>query len=174
MNPSLLLRPWSESDLAPFATMNADVEVMRFFPHPLSREESRHTMERFQGDLERRGWGLWVVEVDGEFAGFTGLAEPRFSAHFTPCVEIGWRLRREYWGRGIAYAAARLAEDHAFSVLGLEQLVSFTVKENGRSRRLMERLGFSHDPKEDFMHPLLEEGHPLCQHVLYRKKAGRK
>ena len=111
---------------------------------------------------------MWAVEVEGEFAGFTGLAEPRFTAHFTPCVEIGWRLRREYWGRGIAFAAARQAKEFAFGVLQLEQLVSFTAAINERSRRLMERLGFSHDSADDFLHPSLEEGHVLRPHVLYK------
>lgn len=170
MKPLVLLRQWIESDLGPFASMNADLEVMRFFPRPLSIEESRLVFERFQQTIDRQGWGLWAVEVDGEFAGFTGLSEPKFSAHFTPCVEIGWRLRREYWGRGIAWEAAKQAEDYAFSVLRLDQLVSFTAESNGRSRRLMERLGFSHDPNDDFMHPSLEEGHPLRDHVLYRKR----
>lgn len=171
MTSSILLRQWADSDVEPFASMNADSEVMRFFPRPLTAEESLQTLLRFQQGIAQRGWGLWVVEVEGQFAGFTGLAEPKFTAHFTPCVEIGWRLRREYWGRGIAFAAARQAEAYAFTVLGLDELVSFTAAINVRSWKLMERLGFSHDPREDFMHPSVEEGHPLRHHVLYRKRA---
>jgi RimJ/RimL family protein N-acetyltransferase len=170
MQPSILLRQWNDADLEPFASMNEDAEVMKYFPRLLTAEESRQTMQRFQQGIEQRGWGLWAVQVDGVFAGFTGLSEPKFSAHFTPCVEIGWRLRREYWGRGIAFAAAQQAVEHAFSVLCLDQLVSFTTATNLRSRKLMERLGFSHDPEDDFMHPSLEENHPLRNHVLYRKK----
>ncbi|HAL72587.1 MAG TPA: GNAT family N-acetyltransferase [Verrucomicrobiales bacterium] len=169
MQPAIILRQWEDSDLESFASMNADREVMRFFPRTLTAEESRQSLMRFRQGIEQRGWGLWAIQADGKFAGFAGLAEPKFSAHFTPCVEIGWRLRQEYWGRGIAFAAARQAADHAFSILRLDQLVSFTAASNLRSRKLMERLGFSHDPSDDFMHPSLEEGHPLRHHVLYRK-----
>ena len=151
--------------------MNADPEVMRFFAQRLSADESRQALHRFRDGIDQRGWGLWAVEADGEFAGFTGLSEPKFSAHFTPCVEIGWRLLQKFWGQGIAFAAARQAEDYAFSVLKLNQLVSFTTESNSRSRKLMERLGFSHDPGDDFKHPSLEEDHPLLHHVLYRKDA---
>jgi RimJ/RimL family protein N-acetyltransferase len=171
MQPSIILRQWNDSDLEPFASMNADAEVMRFFARRWTTEESREAMLRFRQGIEQRGWGLWAVEVDGDFAGFTGLSEPKFSAHFTPCVEVGWRFRQEYWGRGIAFAAAQQAVDYAFSVLRLEHLVSFTTAINLRSRRLMERLGFTHDADDDFMHPLLQEDHPLRHHVLYRKHA---
>lgn len=174
MNPTVILRQWTDSDFEPFAAMNADVEVMRFFPRPLTAEESRLAMQRFQQGIEQRGWGLWAVEVDGQFAGFSGLSEPKFSAHFTPCVEIGWRFRREYWGRGIAFAAAQQAMDYAFSVLHLDELVSFTTATNLKSRRLMERLGFSYDPHDDFMHPMLNKNHPLLCHVLYRNLANER
>lgn len=171
MTPAVILRQWHDSDFEPFASMNADVEVMRFFPRPLTAEESRQALQRFRQGIEQRGWGLWAVQVDGRFAGFTGLSEPKFSAHFTPCVEIGWRLRREYWGRGIAFEAAQQAAKYAFLTLCLDQLVTFTAATNLRSRKLMERLGFSHDSRDDFMHPSLEENHPLRHHVLYRKRA---
>jgi RimJ/RimL family protein N-acetyltransferase len=170
MKPLIVLRQWDDSDFEAFASMNADVEVMKFFARTLTAEESRETLQRFKAGIEQRGWGLWAVQVDGNFAGFTGLSEPGFSAHFTPCVEIGWRLRQEYWGQGIAFTAAQQAADHAFSVLRLDQLVSFTTATNSRSRRLMERLGFSHDTRDDFMHPLLEDDHYLRHHVLYRKQ----
>ena len=165
------LRQWQDSDLERFAEMNADPEVMRFFLKPLSRTESEAAMERFRDDITRRGWGLWAVEVDGMFAGFTGLSEQTFVSDFTPCVEIGWRFRPEYWGRGIACAAAREAEVFAFGRLKLPELVSFTTESNLRSRRLMERLGFSRNPAEDFEHPLVPADHPLVRHVLYRKPA---
>lgn len=142
---------------------------MRFFPRLHTFEESRGSMERFRASIDERGWGLWVVEVEGAFAGFTGLSEPKFEAHFTPCVEIGWRLRKEYWGRSIAYAAARQADDYARHTLKLERLVSFTAVVNERSRRLMERLGFERDPEGDFLHPNVEEG-LLRPHVLYVKR----
>jgi RimJ/RimL family protein N-acetyltransferase len=167
--PTVLLRQWKGSDLAPYAAMNADPEVMRHFPRPLSRGESRGYMERCREGIHERGWGLWAIDMDGEFAGFAGLARPGFTSHFTPCVEIGWRLRREFWGRGVAYAAALEAERIAFEELRLPRLVSFTAVGNLRSRRLMERLGFTSDANEDFPHPLLPLESPLLRHVLYRK-----
>jgi RimJ/RimL family protein N-acetyltransferase len=150
--------------------MNADPNVMRFFPKALTREESAISLARLRRTIEERGWGLWAVDVNGTLAGFTGLADPQFAAHFTPCMEVGWRLRKEFWGRGIAFAAAQQAMAYAFSELKLSELVSFTAEINMRSRRLMERLGFSHDPAENFDHPGIAEGHLLRRHVLYRKK----
>ena len=169
MSNVVLLRQWRDDDFEQFAEMNADLEVMRFFPKPLTRTESEEFFSRLRACFDAQGWGLWALEVGGAFAGFTGLAYPSFSAHFTPCVEIGWRLRREYWGRGIAYAAALAAQAYAFERLKLNELVSFTSATNTRSRRLMERLGFIRNSKDDFLHPLLEPDNPLCPHVLYRK-----
>jgi RimJ/RimL family protein N-acetyltransferase len=164
------LRQWRDSDLGGYAEMNADAEVMRHFPRALTRAESKMYMDRCRALVDERGWGLWAVDVDGVFAGFTGLSRPRFTSHFTPCVEIGWRLRRQYWGRGIAHKAALAAESHAFLVLRLAELVSFTAVENLRSRRLMERLDFHRKEGEDFMHPLLPLDSPLLWHVLYWKE----
>jgi len=169
MQERVILRQWGEQDLGPFAEMNADPQVMRFFPKALSTAESAELMGRLRAMIDAKGWGMWAVEVDGALAGSTGLWEPAFKAHFTPCVEIGWRLRREYWGRGIAYRAALQAEAYAFGTLGLGELVSMTAEVNARSRRLMERLGFGRNPADDFLHPRIEAGHPLQRHVLYRK-----
>jgi RimJ/RimL family protein N-acetyltransferase len=170
MEGIVALRQWRDSDLGPLSEMNADPEVMRFFLSPLSGDESRVLLGREREAIDRQGWGLWAVEVNGAFAGFTGLSAPSFAAHFTPCVEIGWRLRREFWGRGVAHAAARRAEAVAFRELGLAELVSFTAAVNLRSIRLMERLGFARDPAEDFLHPRVPANHPLRPHVLYRKR----
>ncbi len=167
--PHVSLRPWRDDDLPLYAAMNADPEVMRYFPKTLTAEESRESYLRQRGLIEERGWGLWVVDVDGVFAGFTGLAVPRFDAPFMPCVEIGWRLRREFWGQGIAYAAARQAERYAFETLKLDELLTFTAAINTPSIRLMERLGFARDLHGDFWHPSLERTSPLRLHVLYRK-----
>ena len=166
----LTLRQWRDADLEPFAEMNADPEVMRFFPSPMTRVESAASFERMQRSIDERGWGQWVVEVDGRFAGFTGLSIPSFSAPFMPCTEIGWRFRREFWGRGLAFRAATQALTFGFSTLQLAEIVSFTASVNVRSRRLMERLGFSHDEPGDFEHPKIPEGHWLRRHVLYRKR----
>lgn len=168
--PSFLLRQWRDDDLGAVVEMGADPEVMRYMPALLTREESAALLDRLRRRIAEQGWGLWAVEVEGECAGFTGLQAPAFTAHFTPCVEIGWRLRRQFWGRGIATAAARQAEHYAWESLRLPELVSFTVPANERSRRVMERLGFTRDPRGDFLHPRLPDGHPLQHHILYRKK----
>ena len=166
----LLLRRWHPGDRDPFAALNADPEVMRWFPATLSRDESDALADRIAAAVERDGWGLWALEerATGGFVGFTGLTRPAFEAHFTPAVEIGWRLARDAWGRGYATEAARTATAYAFGELGLERIVSFTAAGNERSRAVMRRLGMRHDPAEDFDHPALPPGHPLRRHVLYR------
>jgi RimJ/RimL family protein N-acetyltransferase len=164
----VILRQWRDDDLAAFAEMNRDPRVMRYFPGPNTEDESRRGMERQRALIEGQGWGLWAVEVAGTFAGMTGLSVPRFSAPFTPCVEVGWRFRPEYWGRGVAHASAVCALRHAFGPLGLREVVSFTATANTPSRRLMERLGLERDPAGDFLHPLIAEDSPIRPHVLYR------
>ena len=166
----LVLRQWTAQDRAPFAALNADLEVMRWFPAPLSRRESDALADRIEADLERDGWGLWALEQrsTGRFIGFTGLARPSFEAHFTPTVEIGWRLARSAWGSGFATEAARAVTAFAFDDLQLDGLVAFTAEGNAPSRAVMHRLGMSHDPAEDFDHPALPPPHPLRRHVLYR------
>jgi ribosomal-protein-alanine N-acetyltransferase len=166
----LLLRQWRDDDLEPFAGLNADPETMRFFPFPPSREESDALAERSRRQIDAEGWGLWAVEVTGgaSFIGFVGLARPGFEAHFTPAVEVGWRLGREHWGRGYATEAARAAVAYGFEELGLAEIVSFTSPLNEPSWRVMERLGMSHDPADDFDHPRVPADHPLRLHVLYR------
>jgi RimJ/RimL family protein N-acetyltransferase len=165
-----MLRQWRESDLPALAALNADPEVMRHFPRPLTARESEEMLLRLKQSIEQHGWGLWAVDVDGTCAGFTGLAKPCFAAAFTPCVEVGWRLARAFWGQSIAFEAARKAISYASSDLALEELVSFTTVANVRSRRLMERLGFLRNPAEDFLHPSLAPDDPLRPHVLYRKR----
>jgi len=167
----IALRQWRDSDLEPYAAMNADPEVMRYFPSLLSREQSEASLARQCSLIERRGWGLWALDVDGNFGGFIGLAIPGFEAPFMPCVEVGWRLRREYWGRGLAYRGALQALDYGFNILKLPEIVSFTAAVNAPSRKLMDRLSFVHDAASDFQHPSIPEGHQLRHHVLYRKKA---
>lgn len=166
----LLLRCWRPADREPFAALNADRRVMEHFPGMYSLEETDRMITRIEAHFAERGFGLWAVEIVGvaPFAGFIGLSVPRFEAPFTPCVEIGWRLAAEHWGRGFATEGARAALKFGFDSLGLEEIVSFTVPENVRSRRVMEKLGMSHDPAEDFAHPLLPADHRLSRHVLYR------
>jgi RimJ/RimL family protein N-acetyltransferase len=166
----LRLRLWRDEDLPAFAALNADPEVMEYMPKCLAREESDALAARIREGLTRYGFGWWAVEVFGvsEFIGCTGLSVPSYETHFTPCVEIGWRLARQFWGFGCATEAARLAMDYGFQVAGLQEIVSFTFVGNIRSRKVMERLGMTHSPEDDFDHPRLEEGHPLRPHVLYR------
>lgn len=168
--PRLILRRWRESDREPFARMNADPRVMEFFPHPLSRSDSDAAVDRINAHFDAHGFGLYAAELSANhrFIGFIGLAVPAFAAGFTPCVEIGWRLSPEYWGRGLATEGAREVARFAFTGLGLDSLVSFTVPANRRSRRVMEKIGMIRDPAEDFDHPNLAPGHPLRRHVLYR------
>ena len=168
----LLLRRWRPGDRTPFAVLNADPEVMRHFPAPLTRRESDTFADLIEALMEADGWGLWALEVraTGDFVGFTGLARPRFEAPFTPAVEIGWRLARPAWGRGYASEAARAAAAFAFEQVQLDEIVSMTVVANERSRAVMRRLGMHHDPADDFDHPLVEQPH-LSRHVLYRLTA---
>ncbi len=166
----LVLRPWRSEDLPAFAAINADPRVMEFFPKVLDQAESDAMTTRVRTHFERRGFGLWAIEVVGavDFIGFTGLCVTGFEAHFTPCVEIGWRIAYDHWGRGYATEAARAAVKFGFQDLRLEEIVSFTVPDNLRSRRVMERLGMTHSSADDFEHPNLPGGHPLRRHVLYR------
>jgi len=170
----LLLRRWKESDRRPFAALNADPEVMEHFPAPLDRDESDELFERIEMGFERHGFGLWALELrrSGELIGFTGLAVPPFEAHFTPAVEVGWRLARFAWGAGYATEAGRASLAHGFGELGLEQIVSMTAVGNRRSRAVMERLGMTRDPADDFEFPNLPPGDPLRPHVLYRLRSS--
>jgi RimJ/RimL family protein N-acetyltransferase len=166
----LILRRWQARDREPFARMNRDPQVMEHFPAPLTKLESDALVERIEAHFVNHGFGLYALELrpHGTFIGFAGISVPAFQAHFTPCVEIGWRIAAEHWGRGLATEAARAIVRHAFHTLGLAALVSFTVPANARSRRVMEKLGMTHDPADDFDHPNLPDGHPLRRHVLYR------
>jgi RimJ/RimL family protein N-acetyltransferase len=166
----LILRWWRPDDREPFARLNADPRVVEFLPKVLARDESDAVADRIESHFERHSFGLWAVEIPEvtPFAGFIGLSIPRFETHFTPCIEIGWRLAAEYWHRGYATEGARATLDFAFTHLNADEILSFTVPANVRSRRVMEKIGMMHNPAEDFDHPVLPEGHPLRRHVLYR------
>ncbi|MCR9141540.1 MAG: GNAT family N-acetyltransferase [bacterium] len=182
----LLLREWRDTDRDGFARMNADPEVMRYFPAPLNREQSDALFDRAVAHFARHGFGMWAValrsqssatDTDDESAhspgaviGFTGLNLADFEAKFTPAMEIGWRLAREFQGRGYATEAARAVLSFAFEKLELPEIVSFTAVENTASRRVMEKIGMTRSAAEDFEHPALAPGHPLRSHVLYRAR----
>jgi len=166
----LLLRRWREEDKAPFAAMNADPAVMEFFPAALSRAESDDLADRFDAELDERGFCPWAVEVreSGTFIGFIGLHAVPDTLSFAPAVEVGWRMARPFWGRGFATQGAGAALRYGFEELALDEIVSMTSVVNLRSRRVMERLGMSRSPDDDFDHPRVPEGHVLRPHVLHR------
>jgi Acetyltransferases, including N-acetylases of ribosomal proteins len=163
----LVLREWRDADRDAWAEMSADPEVMEFFPSTLDRSAADAVFDRVSASLDERGWGLWAVDHEGEFQGFTGLQPVPFETAFTPAVEIGWRLRRSAWGRGFATEAARASLDFAWRTLALDEVVAMAVAGNARSLAVMERLGMSRDPGGDFDHPRVPDG-PLRRHVLYR------
>lgn len=165
----LILRPWKKEDLEPFAKLNADPRVMECFPGLKTREESDAMVKRISNHIEQYGWGFWATSLiqTGEFIGFIGLQDVDFKADFTPAVEIGWRLAFKYWGKGYATEGALASLRYGFEKLKLEKIVSFTAVQNMRSRAVMERIGMHHNPKGDFDHPSLSEGHQLRRHVLY-------
>jgi len=168
----LLLREWLTTDREPFARLNADPRVVAFLSRPLDRAGSDELIDRIEARWASDGLGLWAVErsADGAFLGFVGLASPMFDASFTPCVEIGWRMDHAAWGHGYATEAAREALRFGFEELGLDEIVSFTVPQNERSWRVMERIGLVRDPSADFDHPGVDQtAYPhLVRHVLYR------
>ncbi|PIE46210.1 MAG: GNAT family N-acetyltransferase [Gammaproteobacteria bacterium] len=167
----LILRNWQASDRQHFAEMNADTEVMQFFPKMLTKEESNAQIGRMQAKHEQNGWGAWavVVKKTGEFIGMVGLNEVEIDNAIpeTPFVEIAWRLRKAHWGKGYAFEAATACLDYAFNTLRLENIYAFTALINEPSRRLMEKLGM-HNTHQDFNHPKVAKGHILERHCLYK------
>jgi RimJ/RimL family protein N-acetyltransferase len=168
--PRLLLRNWTDADAEPLHRLCSDPLVMEFFPKLLTREESDATLTRLKEHFDRHGYGFFAAELraTGEFIGFNGMCHTPYELPFTPCVEVGWRLSAEHWNRGLATEGARAVVRHCFDTLGLDEIVSFAVTANIRSRRVMEKLGMTHDPADDFDHPALPEGHPFRRHVLFR------
>jgi RimJ/RimL family protein N-acetyltransferase len=169
----LLLRRWREADREPFAAMNADREVMEYFPARLDRAASDQLIARIETGFDQLGFGLWALELraTGAFLGFTGLMQASVEAHFTPAIEVGWRLARRAWGHGYATEAALASLEFGFADVGLAEIVSFTSAANVRSWAVMERIGMTRDPADDFDHPGLPPPHPLRRHVLYRASA---
>ncbi|MDJ0509020.1 MAG: GNAT family N-acetyltransferase [Crocosphaera sp.] len=169
LTPRLKLRQWKEEDKEPFFKLNSDPRVMEFMPKPLSKEESDQLVERIKRQFEEDGYSFLAVELmrDKTLIGLIGLSIPKFQSFFTPCVEVGWRLAYEHWGKGYATEGAKAALNYGFKELNLLEIVSFTVPQNVRSRQVMERIGMKHI--DQFEHPLLPQAHPLRKHVLYKK-----
>jgi RimJ/RimL family protein N-acetyltransferase len=167
----LILREWQASDHAPFVNLNGDPRVMEFFPATLSASETEAMISKIEKRMRQQGFGFWAAEVKStkDFIGFIGLNVPGYALPFSPCVEIGWRLAFDYWGKGYAQEGANAALAFGFEKLDLKEIVSFTTVSNLRSRRVMERIGMAYDPAGDFDHPQLRKDHPLVKHVLYRK-----
>lgn len=166
----IILRSWKNSDLDLFAKLNADPEVMSYFPSPLSKEESDKLALLISQEIENHAMGLWALEIPGvsEFAGFVGIRHIPYKTPFTPAVEIGWRLAQEFWGQGYATEGAIEALKYGFDKMSLPEIVAFTYEGNMPSRRVMEKIKMTYDPEDDFDHPNLPKGHPLRKHVLYR------
>ncbi len=172
--PRLLLRQWQPSDLEPFAKLNADPMVMEHFPATRTLEETKAFVERIKETFDSRGYGLFATELQktGAFIGFVGLMPAQFESHFTPCVEVGWRLAKEYWGRGYAPEAARRVLKFGFELIKLDEILSWTATSNTNSMRVMEKIGMRRDLRGDFDHPNIPDGHRLQRHVLYRLKSS--
>lgn len=172
----LVLRGWTQADLQPWHALHGDPEVVRFLgPGPYHRAATDRIVERFTRHWDEEGFGPWAIEIDqapagwpSRFLGFVGLLRVPEDLPVAPAVEIGWRLARPAWGRGVATEAARAALRVGFEDLGLGEVVSFTVHDNTRSRAVMARLGMVRDPRGDFDHPRLPASSPLRRHVLYR------
>jgi len=166
----LILRPWRDDDIEPMAAINADPLVVRHLPGPMTRAETEAMIARKRAHLAKHSFASFAVEAPGvaPFIGYVGLQRPNLDAHFMPAVEIGWRLASAYWGKGYATEAARASLRFGFEDLNLDQIVSFTVPANKPSWAVMERIGMTRDPRDDFDHPRIPEGHPLRRHILYR------
>jgi RimJ/RimL family protein N-acetyltransferase len=165
----LKLRQWRQEDWPAFAKLNADPVVMTYFPKILSAEESTAMAQKMESLISERGWGFWAVERRGEnqFIGFVGLHKPIYELPVTPCVEIGWRLAKEYWGYGYATEAANASLQVAFEQLNLSEVFAFTPVANKKSQAVMQRIGML-DMMRNFEHPMIPENHPLREHVLYK------
>lgn len=169
----LILRRWKPEDLEPFAEMNADPRVMEYFPKLLNREEVRAMITRLEKHFDEKGFGLFCAELKSthECVGFVGMQVPAFDTHFSPCVEIGWRLSHKVWGQGLAGEGAKRVLEFAFKDLKMKEVLALASKINARSRRVMEKLGMHYVPEYDFEHPRLEPGSAIRPHVSYRIRA---
>ena len=170
----LILRQWKKTDFKPFSAMNSDEQVMEFYPSLLSQEQSDEMALLCQSLISERGWGFWALEEKStnRFIGFTGLHIPSHGLPFSPCIEIGWRLTPELWGQGFVTEAAQAALRVAFTKLNLDEVVSFSVKDNFRSLAVMKRLGMVQQ-SSNFEHPALPVGHKLREHTLYKIKQSQ-
>ncbi len=166
----LILRRWTEDDRTPFAELNADPEVMRYFPQTMTQDQSDAMVDRIENGFEENGFGLWAVEINGQFAGFTGLNRTTFETPMGPHVEIGWRFATWAWGQGYASEAARFVLETAFSKLGLTEVYSFTTETNNPSEKVMLRIGMTRRHDLDFDHPNTP-GWWGVRHIVYQAQS---
>lgn len=168
--PRLILRQWKESDLRPFAEMNADPEVMKYFLKPLTEEESNAMVEKCSQRLAEDKFGYWAVEEKEtcDFLGFVALQRVPFECPVKGQIEIGWRLKGSAWGKGFASEGAKKLLEYGFSHLGFDEIVSITAKVNERSQKVMERIGMKRRQEDNFDHIKIPEENPLRPHVIYR------
>ncbi|MDF3048125.1 MAG: N-acetyltransferase [Candidatus Midichloriaceae bacterium] len=168
----LILRPWREEDIMPFSSINKDLFVMEYMPNILTTEETALFMNKMVEHYIEYGFGVMALTLKDtqELVGYIGLKNVAFESHFTPAVEIAWRLGSQYWGKGFATEGAKACLDYGFNQIGLEEIVSFTVPDNIRSIKVMERIGMIRDVNGDFSHPKLPLNYKLSKHVLYRKE----
>jgi RimJ/RimL family protein N-acetyltransferase len=166
----LILRTWEDVDLDPMTAIDQDPKVREYLPGTSDRNATNANIQRFMQHYQTKGFSLYAVELKTthEMIGFVGLMTPSFEAHFTPAIEIGWRLASKHWKKGYATEAAEAILHYGFTQLGLDEVVSFTVLNNLPSRRVMEKIGMRHNPNDDFDHPKIVDGSPLKRHVLYR------
>jgi len=166
----LVLRHWKPEDLGPFAMLNADPLVREYFSSTLNRQESDRIAKLISDEIDKNGYGFWAISVPhvSDFVGFVGIRPVDFEAHFTPAVEIGWRLAHEFWGKGYATEGATAALKYGFQTLNLDEIVAFTAVANARSRNVMQKIGMHRLAEDDFDHPQLAVDDKLRRHVLYR------
>ncbi len=167
-------RVWGPNDLEPFTELNADKEVMRHFPSTLTPQETTSLIERINKHFEEFGYGFFAVDYlsENKFIGFIGLSHPSFETDFTPCVEIGWRLDKDYWNLGLATEGAQRCLEFALQELKLDEIYAFTIPKNLASQRVMQKVGMQF--VGNFSHPRFEENSPYSKHVLYRSSFDRK
>jgi len=170
----LILREWIDSDIPVFIKMGKDPRVMEFFPGLWDEEKSHESLKQNREEFTQSGFGKFALELKetGEFIGYTGLAKVNFEAHFTPAIEIGWRLDSQHFGKGYATEAAKEVLRFAFEDLRLKEIVAFTVPQNLASQNVMKKIGMTRDFSGDFLHPKLPKSHPFAKHVLFRTKSS--
>lgn len=164
----LLLRRWKETDLDQFVELNADPETMRYFPEPYQKERTKQFFDLIQEEFYKYGYGLYAVEEksSGRFIGFIGFHWARFDTDFSPCIEIGWRLHKDYWNKGYATEGAKACLNHGFTNLNMSEVYSFTTKENIPSQNVMKKIGMRF--YQFFEHPDIPDNHPQKTHVCYK------